>query len=243
MIKTIGVIPSRYDAVRLPGKPLKLIKGKYLIQRVWEQVRKARALDAVIVATDDNRIKDAMEKLGATVYMTSPGCQSGTDRVNEAAMKFGKDAGIVLNIQGDEPLMDPATIDGVALALKTDKKVVAASACYRFKKGTDLENPNDVKVVLDKNSFALYFSRYPIPYDREGRARTCFKHLGIYGFRREFLSKFASLEQTPLELSEKLEQLRILENGFKIKMIISKKDSIGVDEKSDIARVERFIKG
>lgn len=243
MTRTIAVIPARYGSTRLPGKPLALINGKFLIQRVWEQACRARVLDELAIATDDERIKKVMEKLGATVYMTSRSCNSGTDRVTEVAKRFEKKAGIILNIQGDEPLIDPETIDVVAIALKKDRRINVASACFPLKNESDIENTNINKVVLDKKGFALYFSKYPIPFKRDGGKKACLKHLGIYGFRRAFLLKFSSWQQTPLEQSEKLEQLRILENGFKIKMIISNRDSIGVDEQKDVERVERLLKG
>jgi 3-deoxy-manno-octulosonate cytidylyltransferase (CMP-KDO synthetase) len=240
-MKAIGIIPARYGSTRFRGKPLKLIAGKILVERVWERAMNARSLDQVIIATDDIRIKKAMEDIGAVVIMTSKSASSGTDRVNEAAKKLGNDAEIILNIQGDEPLIDPGLISNIADTLRQNKDIDIVSACYPLKKPYDMENTNVVKVVLDQKGFALYFSRYPIPFRRAGGKKACYKHLGIYGFRREFLSRFASWNQTPLERSEKLEQLRILEKGYKIKMIISEQDSVGVDEKEDVGKVERMI--
>jgi 3-deoxy-manno-octulosonate cytidylyltransferase (CMP-KDO synthetase) len=240
-MRVVGVIPSRYGSTRFPGKPLAKIKGQYLVERVWRSAIESRELDAVIVATDDNRIASVIRSLGGCAVLTSKNCESGTDRLSEVARRYEPNAGVFLNIQGDEPLMSPKTIDKVARALKKDRSLQAASAAYPLKTPEELKDPNAVKVILDKNNFAIYFSRYPLPYPRNEGFTGYLKHLGIYGYRRNFLLGFSKWAQTPLEKTEQLEQLRILENGKKIKIVISDKNSFGVDVKKDIKRIERYL--
>ncbi len=240
-VKTLGVIPSRYGAQRFPGKPLALIAGKPLVQRVYEQARLARRLDAIVVATDDERIAAAVRGFGGEVVMTPPDCPSGTDR---AALVAGKrDADIIVNIQGDEPLMRPEMIDSLVDGLAADAGCGMATLARRLESPELLANPNVVKVVFAANGNALYFSRHPIPYVRDAAtAAAHYKHLGIYAYRREFLLKFVALPPSPLEKTEKLEQLRALENGFSIKVLVTSHDSIGVDTPEDIKLVENILR-
>ncbi|MFH1369267.1 MAG: 3-deoxy-manno-octulosonate cytidylyltransferase [Elusimicrobiota bacterium] len=242
MMRIIGVIPSRYASTRFPGKPLRLIKGKSLIRRVWEQSKKSRYLDDVIVATDDKRIADEVRSFGGTVVMTSRNCKSGTDRLAEVAWKYERSAGIILNIQGDEPLIHPGLIDRIARELARDRRLMIATAVFPLKRQKDIDNPNIAKVVIDKDGFAVYFSRSPIPFNRGRGSVRYFKHIGIYGYRRDFLLKYAKWLQTPLEKAEKLEQLRVIESGEKIMTVIADKDSPGVDVPDDIRKIEKLIK-
>jgi 3-deoxy-manno-octulosonate cytidylyltransferase (CMP-KDO synthetase) len=239
-IRTLGVIPARYGAQRFPGKPLAMIAGKPLVQRVYEQARQARRLDRVVVATEDDRVVKAVEKFGGEAMLTSPACATGTDRVAEVGRQV--DADLVLNIQGDEPLMRPEMIDQLVAGMLADRDCVMGTLARRLESAQDLENSNVVKVALARNGNALYFSRYPIPFVRDaGAPVTHYKHLGIYAFRPEFLQKFVAMPQTDLEKAEKLEQLRALENGFAIKVWITSHDSIGVDRPEDVEAVEEAL--
>jgi len=243
-VKVLGIIPARYASTRFPGKPLALIAGKPLIQHVAEQCRKARSLNDVIVATDDARIADAAKKF-CRVEMTRADHPSGSDRIAEVAGRCACDA--VVNIQGDEPLIDPAVIDAVAGALARDEMSTAATP---IKHPAELDNPNVVKVVVSAAGRALYFSRRTIPYLREAASRSVneqlaafvfLKHLGIYGYRRETLLRLVRFPVSPLENAEKLEQLRALENGIPIAVVKVDYDSAGVDAPEDVARVERIL--
>ncbi|MBI5554760.1 MAG: 3-deoxy-manno-octulosonate cytidylyltransferase [Elusimicrobia bacterium] len=239
-MKIIGVIPARLKSTRLPEKLLQLIQGKYLVQRVYEQARKARRLDEVIIACDYEKIAVACRKVGAKVMFTSPRCSSGTDRVAEIAKKIKAD--VFLNIQGDEPLIDPRTIDQVALLFR-DRAVMMGTAVVPLKHKNDINDSNVVKAVLDKQHNVLYFSRSPLPYQRnQVKELVFYKHLGLYGFRREFLMKFAALPQTVLEKAESLEQLRALENGYQIRAVITGYDSLGVDTAKDLKKVCAIIR-
>jgi 3-deoxy-manno-octulosonate cytidylyltransferase (CMP-KDO synthetase) len=244
-VNVVGIIPARYASTRFPGKPLALIAGQPLIQRVVEQCKKTKSLSDVIVATDDERIFSAAQKF-CHVEMTSPHHPSGSDRIAEVAEKIGCDA--VVNIQGDEPLIDPAVIDAVAGALANCEMSTAAT---RITDAGELLNPNVVKVVVNAAGRALYFSRRTIPYVREaassspGEQLAAFaflKHLGIYGYRRETLLRLVKFPVSPLENAEKLEQLRALENGIAIAVVQVKYDSVGVDAPEDVARVEKLLK-
>jgi 3-deoxy-manno-octulosonate cytidylyltransferase (CMP-KDO synthetase) len=244
-VKVVGIIPARYASTRFPGKPLALIAGKPLIQRVVEQCKKATSLSDVIVATDDERIFHAAQSF-CHVEMTSPNHPSGSDRIAEVAAKIGCDA--VVNIQGDEPLIDPAVIDSVAGALERCEMSTAAT---RIANANDLLNPNVVKVVVNAAGHALYFSRRTIPYVREAASSSTseqlaafafLKHLGIYGYRRETLLRLVKFAVSPLENAEKLEQLRVLENGIEIAVVKVDYDSIGVDAPEDVERVEKLLK-
>ena len=244
-MKVVGIIPARYGSTRFPGKPLHPIAGKPLIQHVVERCRKAKSLSDVIVATDDLRIAEAVKTI-CPVAMTRADHPSGSDRIAEVAGRLACDA--VVNIQGDEPLIDPSVIDAVAGALNGCEMSTAAT---RIKNSGDLDNPNVVKVVVNAAGRALYFSRRTIPYLREaasgspGEQLAAFaflKHLGIYGYRRETLLRLVKFPVSPLENAEKLEQLRALENGIQIAVVKVDHDSVGVDAPEDVEWVERFLK-
>ena len=244
-MKIVGIIPARYASTRFPGKPLALIAGQPLIQRVIEQCRQARSLSEVIVATDDERIARVAQEF-CRVEMTAADHPSGTDRIAEAAGRCACDA--VVNIQGDEPLMDPAVVDAVAGALARTEMSTAAT---RIRSAEEYENPNVVKVVVNLAGQALYFSRRTIPYLRAAASSSVseqlaafpfLKHLGIYGFRRETLLRLVGFPVSPLESVEKLEQLRALENGIPIAVVTVDYDSVGVDVPGDVERVERALK-
>ncbi len=237
-MKAIGVIPARYGSKRFPGKPLADILGKPMIQYVWERASKTKTLEEVIIATDDERILRKAKEFGAEAVLTSPSLSSGTERVAEAVKDL--DADIVVNIQGDEPLIEPRAIDEAIKSLIKDPKIPVATLAYRMTKKEEIEDPNVVKVVFDKNNFALYFSRFPIPYSREHRL-PIYKHIGLYVYRKEFLAKLVQLEPSPLEKIEDLEQLRVLENGYRIKIVKTECDSIGVDTPEDLERVKALL--
>ncbi|HUK83444.1 MAG TPA: 3-deoxy-manno-octulosonate cytidylyltransferase [Verrucomicrobiae bacterium] len=248
-VRTLGVIPARYGAQRFPGKPLAMIAGKSLVQRVYEQAAKAKRLDKVVVATEDTRILEAVEKFGGDAMLTSVECVTGTDRVAEVARAF--DSELVLNIQGDEPLMRPEMIDQLIDGMQADANCAMGTLARKIESAKVLENPNVVKVVVAQNGNALYFSRRVIPYVRDARVddpleclrlAKFYKHLGIYAFQREFLLRFVQLPQTELEKTEKLEQLRALENGFALKVWITPFDSIGVDRPEDLELVEEILR-
>ena len=248
-IRTLGVIPARYGAHRFPGKPLAMISGKSLVQRVYEQAAKATRLDKVIVATEDTRILEAVEAFGGDAMLTSPECATGTDRVAEVARTY--DCDLVLNIQGDEPLLRPEMIDQLVEGMQSDPQCVMGTLARKLESAANLDNPNVVKVALGRNGNALYFSRSRVPWVRDARTgdpvewlklAKFYKHLGIYAFRHDFLLTFVQLPHGVLETTEKLEQLRALENGFPIKVLITPYDSIGVDRPEDIALVEEILK-
>ena len=248
-VRTLGVIPARFGAQRFPGKPLALIAGKTLVQRVFEQAAKAQRLDKVIVATENTRILEAVEAFGGDAMLTSPECATGTDRVAEVARAY--DCDLVLNIQGDEPLMRPEMIDQLVEGMQSDPKCVMGTLARKLESTANLDNPNVVKVALAQNGNALYFSRSRVPFVRDARSGDSqewltlarfYKHLGIYAFRREFLLKFVELPHGELERTEKLEQLRALENGFSIKVLITPHDSIGVDRPEDVELVEQILR-
>ncbi len=243
-MKIIGIIPARYASTRFPGKPLALIAGKPLIQHVVERCQQAKSLSEVIVATDDTRIYEVAQNF-CRVEMTSPKHPSGTDRVAEVAQRAACDA--VINIQGDEPLMDPQVIDAVAKGLDGTPMSTAATP---IRAAADHENPNVVKVVVNAAGRALYFSRRTIPYVRDAASRSVaeqlaafsfLKHLGIYGYRRETLLRLVSLPVSPLEKAEQLEQLRALENEIEIAVMRVLHDGVGVDAPEDVARVEKLL--
>lgn len=238
-MKAIGVIPARYASTRLEGKMLKLMAGKPMIQHVWERASKSTQLDKVIIACDDQRIVEAAEGFGAEVILTSAEHSSGSDRIAEAVESL--EADIIVNIQGDEPLIDPDVIDHLVLALDEDYSCEVATVIKEFSEHEDLNDPNVVKVVKDESDYALYFSRSIIPHVRVKGAGVHYKHIGIYAYRKEFLLIYTQLPKSSLEISEQLEQLRILESGYKIKTILTQSDSIGVDTIEDFNRVEAKI--
>jgi 3-deoxy-manno-octulosonate cytidylyltransferase (CMP-KDO synthetase) len=217
-----------------------MIAGIPMIGRVVRQALKAKGLSAVVVATDDERIARVAEQYGAEAVLTPPELPSGTDRVAYVAARRKED--YFLNIQGDEPVISPALIDAAAKALTGDKTVRMSTVVVPLKSKKDWADPNVVKAVLALNGDALYFSRAPIPHSREGGFPAVYKHLGIYGYRRDWLLKMAKLKPTPLELTERLEQLRALENGISIRVAVGQGDSLSVDVPADIKKVERFLK-
>jgi 3-deoxy-manno-octulosonate cytidylyltransferase (CMP-KDO synthetase) len=238
-LKTLGIIPARFASTRFPGKPLVDLCGKPMIQRVWERAAKARSLDALLVATDDRRIFAAVQAFGGEAVMTPASCASGTDRIALAAR--GRGASIAVNIQGDEPLLDPACIDQAVGLLKQDKQASMATLCHPLAPA-ERGNPNAVKVVLDQAGRALYFSRSPIPFRRDPQAAVREgKHIGLYAYRSTFLQTFARLAPTPLEKAEGLEQLRALENGYKIAVGWTGRPTQAVDSPSDALRVRKLI--
>ncbi|MDB6153406.1 MAG: 3-deoxy-D-manno-octulosonate cytidylyltransferase [Chthoniobacteraceae bacterium] len=241
--KIAVIIPARYGSTRFPGKPLHLIAGKPLIQHVWERSRQAKGIDAVIVATDDMRIAETAFKFGAKVSITSEKHRSGTDRCAEAAKGLKKFTHFI-NVQGDEPLIDPILISNLAKTLASEKKISMITAAAEFGADEDVNNPNAVKVVLDRDSNALYFSRSPIPFARDPATPAVFylKHQGIYGYSRKFLLRFVKWKPSQLEKIEQLEQLRALENGCRIRVLMTSGISVGVDSLADVAVAERLLK-
>ena len=240
-MKSICVIPARYSSTRLPGKPLKDICGKPMICRVWERASRAKSVAEVIVATDDERILSAVEENHGRAVMTRADHKTGTDRLAEVAEKFS-DAEVIVNVQGDEPLIEPDLIDELVAEFVRDKNLQMATVATELTDDNEINNPNNVKVVLDKSNDALYFSRSPIPYLRNVGKSKIFKHIGIYAYRRNFLLDYAKMEPTPLEQSESLEQLRALENGFKIRVIKSSCRFVGVDTEEDLKLVNEIYR-
>lgn len=236
----IGLIPARWGSSRFPGKPLHPIAGKPLVQHVWERVSLCSRLDDIAIATDDKRIFDAALAFGAKAIMTSPDHPSGSDRLAEAVQTFPS-ATHVVNIQGDEPLIDPALIDRLAGALVADPALSMATVACPIGQEDDLNNPNIVKVALAGNGDALYFSRSVIPYARNARVTPALRHLGIYAYRRDFLENYVRWEPTPLEKTESLEQLRALENGARIRVILTDHVSVGVDTPEQAVQVEQIL--
>jgi 3-deoxy-manno-octulosonate cytidylyltransferase (CMP-KDO synthetase) len=236
----VGVIPARFGSSRFPGKVLAQIAGRTMIQRVWEGARTSKRLRDVLVATDDERVADACRGFGAPVVMTSPDHPTGTDRLAEAARGLADE--IVVNVQGDEPLIEGFVIDAAVAALEESPDAPMATVVHRADPGA-LGDPNRVKVVVDRQGFALYFSRAPIPHTRVGAdATTVLQHVGLYAYRRDFLLRYVTLEPTPLERSEALEQLRALEHGFRIRTAtVEGWESAAVDVPGDVARVERRL--
>lgn len=240
-MRTIGIIPARYDSTRFPGKPLVMIAGKPLIRRVYEGASQARSLDALIVATDDPRIHDAVTGFGGRAEMTRNDHLTGTDRLAEVAGR--NDADLYVNIQGDEPLIDAGLIDRAVHTFGEIGGFQFGSAMTAIKDIEDVENPNVVKVVVDSRKRALYFSRYPIPFRRGETPLPCYQHIGFYVYARNFLLSFPKMPKTPLEQAECLEQLRALENGVRIHMIETEYTGIGVDAPEDVERIERILRG
>jgi 3-deoxy-manno-octulosonate cytidylyltransferase (CMP-KDO synthetase) len=239
MSRVVAIIPARWGSTRFPGKPLHGIAGKPLIQHVWSRCLEAKVFDRVIVATDDMRIVEAAFQFGAEVALTAPEHKSGTDRIAEVARKMKK-ASLIFNVQGDEPLIDPQLLRRLVKKLERDRDIEMITAASTLAP-EDAENEQVVKVVLDRQGSALYFSRSKIPFARSDDGTGWLRHLGIYGFRRRALLEFVRLAPTPLETTEQLEQLRALENGMKIRVIISKTGSIGVDTPEDARAIERQI--
>jgi 3-deoxy-manno-octulosonate cytidylyltransferase (CMP-KDO synthetase) len=256
MSKAVGIIPARWDSTRFPGKPLHLVAGKPLLKRVVERCLRAKNLDLVVIATDDMRIASAAFDWGAEVALTSSKHLSGTNRVAEVAKKT-KQFAYVINIQGDEPLIDPRLIDKVVEKLRSDPEVGVVTAAHPFKNPADASSPHQVKVVVDLRGNALYFSRAPIPFrpSRSGglqsaarekgrsaeRPSLFLRHQGIYGFRRETLLQFVRWKPSPLECTESLEQLRALENGVKVHVLVTATGSPGIDTPEDATALEQKL--
>jgi 3-deoxy-manno-octulosonate cytidylyltransferase (CMP-KDO synthetase) len=242
----IAIIPARYASTRLPGKPLVSLAGKPMIERVWERTRRAEKVSRVIIATDDQRIVQAAIAFGAEAVMTRAEHRSGTERIAEvAATTTHGGEEIYLNVQGDEPLIEPAAIDAVIEAIESDESVAVATLMVPITKPADIMDPNVVKVVLDFDGNALYFSRAPIPWVRDRNAPVHaqhMKHLGLYAFRRAALLDFPTLPLGDLERIEQLEQLRWMENGYKIRVAETPHDSVSVDAPEDVARVEELLR-
>jgi 3-deoxy-manno-octulosonate cytidylyltransferase (CMP-KDO synthetase) len=246
----IAIIPARYGSTRFPGKSLALIKGKPMIQWVYERTKRSRLIKGVIVATDDDRILKAVAAFGGEGVMTSPDHATGTDRIAEVAKNL--DCTLVINVQGDEPLIHPDMIDQAIAPLADDASIPMGTLCRRIEDRDEAFDPNVVKVVRDGMGFALYFSRAPIPWDRDQWAgKNClgdlplagplYKHIGLYVYRRDFLITYAGMPQTTLEGIEKLEQLRALEQGYKIKVVETRHESFGVDIPGDLGKILKCL--
>ncbi len=234
----VAVIPARYNSSRFPGKPLANIAGKPMIQWVYEQTKKVEAIKEVYVATDDKRIFACVTSFGGKAIMTGE-CSCGTDRIYEACKNL--DADIVVNVQGDEPMIKPQMIEEVLSAFD-DENVVMATLKKCINDQNDIDNPNVVKVITDINNNAIYFSRYPIPYMRnEFEEYKVFKHIGMYAYKKEFLETFVNLPKSFLEKAESLEQLRCLENGFRIRVMETELETIGVDTPEQMKAVEEYM--
>lgn len=242
--KIVAIIPARHASTRFPGKVVAPLAGKPLVIHTYERTCQASLVSETIIATDDERVRDAAESYGATVEMTRPDHSTGTDRIAEVAERCGAD--IVVNVQADEPLIDPATIDATIRPLLDSADVPMATARHLISDLRDLSDPNVVKVVCDLKGRALYFSRGAIPHSRDADLahappRDHWQHVGVYVYRKDFLLKYARMSATPLEKLEKLEQLRVLENGYPITVVDTDYRSIGVDTPSDLERVRKIL--
>jgi len=239
-MKVICVIPARFASTRLPGKPLALIAGKPMIQHVYTKACQAKLPEEVIVATDDQKVADVVKSFGGEVIMTSSEHPSGTDRLAEVALNY-PDVDVIVNVQGDEPMITPQVIDALAEAFIKDEKLTMATL-KTLMDPEEYDNPNVVKVVTDLHDYALYFSRSLLPYPRKKTEDfKAYKHIGIYAYRRDFLLQYAALEPTCLEQIESLEQLRVLENGFKIKVLNTDFHGIGIDTQEDLEAVNKIF--
>jgi 3-deoxy-manno-octulosonate cytidylyltransferase (CMP-KDO synthetase) len=248
--RIVAVIPARYGSTRFPGKSLVSIQGKPMIQWVYERTQRSRLIGRVVVATDDERIMQSVSSFGGEVVMTSSSHQTGTDRIAEVTRKL--DCDIVVNVQGDEPLIQPEMIDQAIQPLIDDDAIPMGTLCNKIESHDEAFDTNVVKVVFDKNNFALYFSRAPIPWDRDhwsGKEQlskmaltsTMYKHIGLYVYRREFLLIYTGLPQTSHEALEKLEQLRALDHGHKIKVVVTPYESFGVDIPDDLGKILKHL--
>ena len=242
MKKIVGVIPARWASTRFEGKVLAAIQGKPMVQHVWEKAQQSRLAKDIIIACDDKRVFQVVQEFGAQVVMTSPDHPSGTDRIAEVVKGLKVD--IIVNIQGDEPLINPDVIDSLVEALAKSASSPMATVIKKIKEEKELNDPNVVKVVIDNNQNAIYFSRSPIPFNRDKKNFAevgYYKHLGLYAYTKDFLKIFVSLPQSPLERIEKLEQLRALEFGYSIKTIETDWDTVGVDTPEDLKKVEALL--
>lgn len=239
-MKFLGVIPSRYASTRLEGKPLKDICGHTMIEWVYKRTKLSN-LDEVVVATDDERIYKEVERFGGKAILTSKEHENGTSRIAEVCTKY-EDYDVIVNVQGDEPLIEPEMINSIINSFKEDDTISMSTLKYKIDTMEEIENPNYVKVITDKKGYALYFSRSVIPYPRKLDIQNYYKHMGIYGYKRDFVVEYAKMEPTPLELSESLEQLRALENGYRIKVMETPYKIIGVDTQEELEKVREYIK-
>ncbi len=237
-MNVLCVIPARYASTRLPGKPLKDIAGKPMVCRVYDRAAKAAKVSRTLVATDDERILQAVQEHGGEAMMTRKDHPTGTDRLAEVAAAF-PEADLIINVQGDEPLIEPSLIDELASVFATDSELQMATVKTEMTEKDEQENPNNVKVVTDKDGYALYFSRSLLPYPRNAGCPV-YKHIGIYAYKRDFLLQYAKMESTPLEAAESLEQLRALENGYRIKVVETKAKFVGVDTAEDLQKVNEI---
>lgn len=239
--RILGIIPARFASSRFPGKALATISDKPMLQHVYERAQRARYLDDVLVATDDERIASAVRQFGGRARITRSDHPSGTDRLAEIASS--ESAALYVNIQGDEPLIDPEAIDAAILSVHGDDDVAMGTLKKRIVDPTDIVNTNVVKVITNLHNDAIYFSRCPIPYERDGRSALplFFKHVGLYVYRREFLLRYPDLTVGPLETAERLEQLRALENGYRIRVVETEYESLGVDTPEDLDRVNQLF--
>ncbi|MFH1478949.1 MAG: 3-deoxy-manno-octulosonate cytidylyltransferase [Candidatus Omnitrophota bacterium] len=242
-MNAIGIIPARYGSTRFEGKLLADLCGKPVIQHTWENAKKSKSIEDLIIATDDKRIYNLAKGFGANVTYTSKAHKSGSDRLTEVVSTI--DTKIVVNIQADEPFIHPTMIDEVVSPLLKDKSIHMSTLCHKIKNREELLDPNVVKVVVDRSGLALYFSRSPIPYDRNNSLKTTgyYKHIGLYAYTRDFLFTFKSLPQSRLEKIERLEQLRALENGYNIKVSETRFDTVGIDTPEDLERAYELIRG
>lgn len=240
MNKTAIIIPARYGSSRLEGKPLIEVNGKPIIQWVYEKAQASKLADMIIVATDDERIFNAVKTFGGEIEMTSADHKCGSDRIREVVERH-PEISYIVNLQGDEPLIKPESIDAVAKNVQEDEKADISTLIRVLTNDNEINNPNLVKCVIDNNGFAMYFSRSKIPYERNTGVATFYGHLGIYGYKREALLKMTSLPQTPLEKTESLEQLRALENGMKIKTSVVDFVPVGIDTKEDLEKFKKII--
>lgn len=238
-MKFLGVIPSRYASTRLEGKPLKDICGHTMIEWVYKRTKLSN-LDDVVVATDDERIFKEVEKFGGKAILTRKDHENGTSRIAEVCQHFDN-YDVIVNVQGDEPLIEPEMINSIINSFKEDSTISMSTLKYKIDTMEEIENPNYVKVVTDKKGYALYFSRSVIPYPRNLEIKNYYKHVGIYGYKRDFVIEYAKMESTPLEKSESLEQLRALENGYRIKVMETPYKIIGVDTAEELEKVKKYI--
>ena len=239
-LKVLCVFPARYASTRLPGKPLKDIAGKPMVCRVYDRASQAKLVSRTLVATDDERILQAVREHGGEAMMTRADHPTGTDRLAEVAASF-PDVDLIINVQGDEPLIEPSLIDELASVFETDPDLRMATVKTEIKDEEEQHNPNNVKVVTDQNGYALYFSRSLLPYPRH-EGCPVYKHIGIYAYQRDFLLAYAKMPSTPLEEAESLEQLRALENGYRIKVVETRAKFVGVDTAEDLAKVNAIYK-
>ncbi len=240
-MNVIGVIPARYHSTRFEGKVLATLAGKSMVQHVWEQAKKSYLLEDLIVACDDERVYKAVEAFGGKAVLTAKGHASGTERIVEVVNPL--DVKVVVNIQADEPMIHPSMINRVVEALLEDETLVCASVMKKIERSQEVDDPNVVKVVFDKSQFALYFSRQSIPFIRDTSFGDAihYKHIGLYGYTKDFLFTYKALPKSNLENLEKLEQLRILENGYRIKLIETTHETFGVDTEEDLEKVRHHL--